>query len=118
MHKEMRPIKPHYFFNYSRAIKLLALLILAVAPAACNKIENKRISNVDREAASSERAVDINSASAAELEKIPHIGAKLAQRIIEHREKHGPFRRPENLMLVPGISDERFRRIRNSIKIE
>ncbi len=118
MHKEMPRTKPHYFSVYSRAIKLLALVILSAALPACNKIENKQILIVENKASSPERAIDINAASAAELEKIPHIGAKLAQRIIEHREKYGRFRRPESLMLVPGVSDERFRRIRNSIKIE
>lgn len=47
--------------------------------------------------------VDINSAGAAELICLPAIGPALAGRIIEYRERHGPFRRPEDLLAVPGI---------------
>jgi competence ComEA-like helix-hairpin-helix protein len=66
----------------------------------------------------SESAININTASTEELEKLPHIGEKLAAKIVEHREKFGNFRKPEHLMLVRGISDERFRTMRNSIKVE
>lgn len=66
----------------------------------------------------SENAININTASAKELEKLPYIGEKLAAKIVEHREKFGKFRKPEHLMLVRGISDERFRKLRNSVKVE
>lgn len=63
-------------------------------------------------------AVNINTATADELQRIPHIGEKLAARIVEHRNARGPFRRPEELMLIQGISDERFRKIRPLLKVE
>ena len=63
-------------------------------------------------------AVDINSASAEELARINHIGPKLAHAIVDFRERHGRFRRPENLMLIRGISDGRFRQIRAFVKTE
>lgn len=66
----------------------------------------------------SKNAVNINSADAAELQKIPGIGEKTAEKIIEHRTKYGSFRRPEHLMLVGGISDKRFRKMRGLIKVE
>ncbi len=63
-------------------------------------------------------AININTASMDELQTIPHIGPKNARDIIEYREKHGPFRRPEQLLLIDGISDDRFRKIRRMIVIE
>src|SRR6478672_6468716 len=60
--------------------------------------------------------ININSASADELEKLPHIGETLARRIVEFREQNGPFRRPENLLLVEGISENRFKEIRPLVK--
>ena len=66
----------------------------------------------------SAETVNINAASAAELQRLPHVGEALAAKIIEHRERHGRFRKPEHLMLVEGISDARFRRIRHLISIE
>lgn len=65
-----------------------------------------------------ENAININTASADELEKLPNIGEKTAQNIIKHRETFGKFRRAENLMLVEGISDKKFRNMRHLIKTE
>jgi competence protein ComEA len=66
----------------------------------------------------SEPRININTASADELEKLPGIGKALAERIIEHREKFGPFRRPEHLIIVRGISDKRFRALQDLITVE
>ena len=62
--------------------------------------------------------ININTASANELETLPGIGKSLAGRIIEHREKYGPFRRPEHLIMTRGISDKRFRALRDLITVE
>ena len=63
-------------------------------------------------------AVNINTASQDELEKIPHVGESLAAKIVRHREINGPFRRVEHLMLIQGISDKRFRKIRPLVRVE
>ncbi len=62
--------------------------------------------------------ININSASAEELEKLPGIGKALAARIVEHREKYGPFRKPEHLIIVRGISEKRFRELKDLITVE
>ncbi|HMQ02867.1 MAG TPA: helix-hairpin-helix domain-containing protein [Pyrinomonadaceae bacterium] len=62
--------------------------------------------------------ININVASAQQLERIPHIGSVMARRIVEHRERFGPFRRPEHLIITDGMSDIRFRRIRHLITAE
>ena len=64
------------------------------------------------------RRININVASANELETLPGIGKGLAGRIIEHRTAFGPFRRPEHLIMVRGISDQRFRALRDLIAVE
>ena len=61
--------------------------------------------------------ININTASANELEMLPGIGKSLADRIVEHRDKFGPFRRPEHLIIVRGISDKRFRALRDLITV-
>ncbi len=53
-----------------------------------------------------------------ELQKIPHVGESIAKKIIAHRETYGPFRRAEHLMLIQGISDKRFRKIRPLVRVE
>ena len=62
--------------------------------------------------------ININTASAQQLEQLPGIGKGLAERIVEHREKYGPFRRIEHLIIVRGISDRRFRALRDLVTVE
>jgi competence protein ComEA len=64
-----------------------------------------------RPAESSATPLNINEATREELERLPGIGPALAARIVEHRERHGRFRRAEHLMLVRGISERRFRQL-------
>jgi competence ComEA-like helix-hairpin-helix protein len=79
------------------------------ATASRNQIASEMASN---------QRLNINTASAKELEKLPGIGKVLAARIVEHREKYGLFRRPEHLIMVRGISDKRFRTLRDLITVE
>ena len=80
------------------------------APEKVDAQKSPRINSVN--------AININRASAEELEKIPHVGPKLASEIINFRQHHGNFRRPEHLMLIRGFSDARYREIRDFIKTE
>lgn len=52
--------------------------------------------------------VNVNTASAAELEALPGVGPSTAQKIVADREKNGPFLVPEDLMRVPGIGPKKF----------
>ncbi len=61
--------------------------------------------------------VNINTASQAELESLPGIGPALAQRIIEHRQTHGPFAQVEDLKDVQGIGDATLERLRPYITV-
>ncbi len=54
------------------------------------------------------KVVNINQATAAELSRLPRVGAKLADRIVSHRKEHGPFRRIEDLMEVKGVGEKFF----------
>jgi competence protein ComEA len=78
-----------------------------------------REANVQQSAAAThQKPININTAAANELETLPGIGKGLAERMIEHREKFGPFRRPEHLIIVRGISDRRFRALRDLVTVE
>ena len=56
-------------------------------------------------------------ASAAEFEGLPGIGAKTAARIIEYRQKNGPFKKVEELMNVRGIGEKNFLKLKPQITI-
>ncbi len=47
--------------------------------------------------------INLNTATKEELDTLPGVGAVLAERIIQYREKNGPFQRPEDLRKVPGF---------------
>lgn len=54
------------------------------------------------------RKVNINTATAAELDALPGIGPATAQKIVDDRARNGPFSSPEDLMRVPGIGPKKF----------
>jgi competence protein ComEA len=56
--------------------------------------------------------VDINTASAEELQKVPGIGEALARRIIEFREEHGRFEKVDDLLNVRGIGVTSLEKLR------
>jgi competence protein ComEA len=66
---------------------------------------------------SGEGLLDINTASAAELESLPGIGPVLAQSIVDYREAHGPFGTVEEIMEVQGIGQAVFEEIRELITV-
>jgi competence protein ComEA len=59
--------------------------------------------------------VDINTASAADLEKLPGVGPALSKRIIEYREKNGPFATVDDLLKVQGIGEKSLARFRDLV---
>ena len=61
--------------------------------------------------------VNLNSATVAQLESLPGIGAKTAQRIIEHRQKSGSFKKIEELMNVRGIGEKSFLKLKPLITV-
>ena len=69
-------------------------------------------------ALASARHVDVNTASVAELERLPGVGPLLAARIVEYRNAHGPFRSPEDLQRVQGIGPKTYETLREYATVE
>jgi competence protein ComEA len=67
--------------------------------------------------AGAQEQININTAPAAELMRLPGVGPTLAARIVEHRRKHGPFRRPQEIIIVHRMSARLYRRIAHLIRI-
>ncbi len=61
--------------------------------------------------------IDVNSATKNELTRLPGIGSKTAEKIIVYRNKHGKFKRKEELMNVKGIGKKKFEKIKKFVKI-
>jgi competence protein ComEA len=62
--------------------------------------------------------VNLNTATAEQLQKLSGIGPKLAEEIIKYREANGPFKSVEDLIAVKGIGSAKFSRIRERVTVE
>ena len=65
-----------------------------------------------------ETKIDINQATTAQLQLLPHIGPALSKRIVEYRESNGRFERIEDLMQVQGVGPKTFQKIKDYIAVE
>jgi competence protein ComEA len=61
--------------------------------------------------------INLNAASVQELRTLPGIGPALAKRIVEFREKNHGFKRVEELLAIPGISEKKWRAIRDKVEV-
>jgi competence protein ComEA len=61
--------------------------------------------------------INLNTATAGDLEKLPGIGQKVAARIVDYRQKNGPFKKVEELMNVQGIGEKSFLQIRSQLTV-
>ncbi len=64
-----------------------------------------------------ETSVNVNTATQAQLEALPHIGPVLASRIIEYRQQNGPFQSVQELVNISGISDRIVEDLGNQITV-
>jgi competence protein ComEA len=61
--------------------------------------------------------VNLNTATEAQLETLPGVGPKVAQRIIEFRQKNGNFKKAEDLMNVRGIGEKNFLKLKPLVTV-
>ncbi len=64
-----------------------------------------------------DRKIDLNQATLEDLKDLPGIGTSTARRILEFREKNGPFERIEDLMNVRGIGEKKFLKLKDRITV-
>jgi competence protein ComEA len=62
--------------------------------------------------------VNLNTATLEELMTLDGIGQKVAERILNFREKNGPFQKPEDLMMVKGVGEKIFEANKDKIVIQ
>jgi competence protein ComEA len=58
------------------------------------------------------KPLDLNAATAAQLEQLPGVGPTIAKAIVRFREKSGPFKRVEDLLAIRGITKKRLEKLR------
>ena len=62
--------------------------------------------------------LNLNTATFEQLDALPGIGPVLAGRIIEFQEKRGGFRRIEELLAIPGISERKWQELRKLVEVK
>jgi competence protein ComEA len=87
---------------------LAAALLLSLALAAVAAAQKKK---------PPAKPLDLNTATAEELQRLPGIGATLSRAIVHLREKSGPFRRVEDLLAVPHITRQTIEKIRPYVTV-
>ena len=97
----------------SVSLFVLIIVMLAAPPAGAQK----QRPNESAATASAVAKVDLNTASAEELESLPGIGPRTSELIIEYREKNHGFKKIEELMNVRGIGERSFLNLRALIMV-
>ena len=116
--------------HYWKAVNFLVILILVgsgfwgvrrFAPAvflgkpdliAVPNEEHSQSQTTETLAPSTPELLNINTASAEELQTLPNIGAQMAQRIVDYREQYGEFASVEALQKVKGIGAKTLEKLR------
>src|SRR4029450_1090426 len=99
-------------------LMLLAVAAMAVIPAAAASQGKTTPAPASQSARAAEPAaapaspVNINTATQAQLESLPGVGAKAAQRILEYRKQNGSFKKVEDLMNVKGFGGKTFLKLK------
>ena len=101
---------------FSMTLTIMALLaLLIVNPAFAGK-EKEGVTKSNEIVASMEM-ININQADAKTLTTLKGIGKDRAVKIIEYREKYGPFEKVEDLMKVKGIGKKIFEQNKNVLSV-
>ena len=81
------------------------------------RVETERGVPAEADAAAANEPIDVNTASAEELQKLTGIGPVLAQAIVDYRAGHGPFHSVDELLEVSGIGEAKLGGIRDEVTV-
>jgi competence protein ComEA len=96
---------------------VVSLVAVSAVPALAQQSPNPSPKPPSRAEAKADAVVNLNTASAADLESLPGIGKSTAQRIVEYRQKSGGFKKIEELMNVKGIGEKSFLKIKSRLTV-
>lgn len=97
---------------------LIGIFIGRITAGDTIQIEKHQFPSVNTESnTNKDGIIDINTADEDVLSLLPGIGEVLANRIVEYREKNGPFKDVRDLLNIPGIGETKLNGIIDYIMI-
>jgi len=103
-------------------LMLLALAAMAVIPAAAAQqakapAPETKAARTSKAAPAPAAPINLNTATQAQLESLPGVGAKAAQRVLEYRKQNGNFKKIEDLMNVKGFGEKTFLKLKPMLTV-
>ena len=95
-------------------LAIVAVISAGAIPAAAQQAAPAKAAAAKsvKPAAAATAPVNLNTATQAQLESLPGVGAKAAERILEYRQKNGRFKKVEDLMNVKGFGEKTFLKLK------
>ena len=103
-------------------LMFLAVAAMAVIPAAAAQqakapAPEAKAARASKAAPAPTAPVNLNTATQAQLESLPGVGAKAAQRILDYRKQNGSFKKIEDLMNVKGFGEKTFLKLKPMLTV-
>jgi competence protein ComEA len=102
---------------YRILVAFVLFTVIGVAQPVILSAQATKGASAAKTKATATSPVNLNAASAAQLQTLPGIGASTAQRIVEYRQKNGSFKKIEELMNVKGIGEKSFLKLKPLITV-
>ena len=104
--------------------RIIGCSVISLSLLACSSHGN--VSNIngssrksaETESQSNRPCVNLSTATAAELVPLEGIGETIAQRVVDYRERNGRFRRKQDLLIIEGLSEKKYRAIEAKVCVE
>ena len=87
------------------------VLVLTFILSPCSLMAQKPVTQTPQK-------VNINTATVEKLQTLPGVGPTIAQRIVQYRKAHGPFKKVEDLTKVKGIGCKTFEKLKPLIEVK
>ncbi|MBI4635847.1 MAG: helix-hairpin-helix domain-containing protein [Candidatus Rokubacteria bacterium] len=108
---------PEERMTTNHCVRTIVLAVLALAPSAIGAATITRTETITAATAVAEK-VNINTAGVRELMTLSGVGRKLAEKIVQYREAHGPFKKPEDVKSVEGVGSALWEQNRGRIVVK